>query len=524
VLVSYPVNNLGQFGIITDFEATELPLNAFTGGQNVRFRNGGVEKFEGHSEVYATPLNAPWWLQSVAYGSSYFWMYAGETAVGATDGSSHADITRTVGGAYASDASIGWTGGVLGGIPVLNNGVDTPQYWATPALATALADLTNWPASTTCRALRPFGDYLVALDVTKAGTRYRQMVKWSHAAVPGSLPDSWDETDETRDAGEWSLSDTEDRVVDLIALRNLGMLYKEYTTHQMQYVAGTDIFKFTKVFESFGALSARCATPFLGGKHLVFSGDDVVLHDSQSAQSLLKGRSQQLILNRLSSTNYTRAFVAPNFVNSEIWICFPTTASTWPDVALVWNWKEDKWGVRDLPPAAFIASGIVSPTTDVWSAASGTWATDVDSWGDLYYDPSKRRMLMAAVEATKLYQPDNTNSFDGAVMNAYVERLNIGFPIKKEGTPDYANRKLMTRFWPRVTGTDGGTVDFYIGVQDKVDASPTYYGPYTYTIGSTESIDPLVEGRLHAIKAVSNSAISWRWTGYDVELAFSGQY
>ena len=225
-----PVSNVGQFGIASDLQPHEMPLNAWSGGQNVRFRDGYVEKFKGYSEVFVTPLWTPYWLLPAPFGSSFFWLYASLAKVGATDMSTHADITRLAGD-YSATADISWTGDVLGGIPVITNGVDPPQMWNLPSLSTKLSNLTNWPANYTCRVIRTFKQFLIALDIVKAtSTRYPQMVKWSHPADPQTVPVSWDETDATKDAGEFNLSETGDFAIDAFSLRDIKVIYKERTT------------------------------------------------------------------------------------------------------------------------------------------------------------------------------------------------------------------------------------------------------------------------------------------------------
>ena len=53
------------------------------------------------------------------------------------------------------------------------------------------------------RYCSPVQNYLIALDLTKSGTRYPHMVKWSAAADPGTVPASWDETDRRLTPENW---------------------------------------------------------------------------------------------------------------------------------------------------------------------------------------------------------------------------------------------------------------------------------------------------------------------------------
>jgi hypothetical protein len=520
-----PVADVGQVGIVgvDDMPPRRLPLNAWTNGKNIRFRDGAVEKFRGHSEVFATPLWAPIWLIPIASGGNYFWIYAGQTKVGATDGSTHADITRSAGGDYTFDSSIGWTGTIIEGKAVLNNGADVPQMW-TPNLANDLTALTGWDANWRTGAMRVIKQYLVALDVTKSGVHNPYMIKWSHRAPEGGVPTSWDETDETLDAGEWDLPAEGGWVVDGIPLRDLLCVYKEYETWLMQYVGGIDVFKFTRAFSSFGMLTRRCAAEFFNGRHVVFTGDDVVLHDGQQSKSIADFKTRRLIASLIDPSTFERMFVTANFKAKEVSVCFPEVGSTWSNKALVWNWVQDTWGVRDLPDVAFMASGLVDPgdTGSIWSGASGTWDTDTVSWGERTYNPAQRDLLMALPSVTKLMLFDSTQQFAGANMTSYVEKTGIGFPLKINQPPDFTTRKLVKALWPRISGTQGGTVNVSVGAQELIGGPIAWGTAQPFVIGSTEFLDPLIEGRMHALKFESNSNIEWKLEGYDIDVSSTG--
>src|SRR3990167_6880195 len=519
-----PVTGLGSVGIVTYLPPNELPLNAWTAVRNVRFIDGAVEKFSGHIEVFATPSWAPYWLLPIVEGGSFFWLYAGLTKAGATDGATHADITRAAGD-YTTDLNIGWTGTVIEGKAVINNGSDVPQMW-TPALANDLIALTGWTATHTARAMRSLKRYLVALDITKVATRYPNMIKWSHQAPTGGVPTSWNETDETLDAGEYNLSAEGGFLVDAIPIRDDLVVYKEQQTWLMQYVGGIDIFRFVKKFGEMGMLTKKCAVEFFSGKHLVFTGDDVIIHDSQQAESIISRRLISQITGTIDSTYYQRSFVAMNYTKKEVWVCFPETGNSVCTKALVWNWKENTWGIRDLPDTAFIASGIVDPidSEELWSGAVGTWATDTDAWGDRSYDPAQRKMLMAIPGTTKLYTPDNTQQFDGVNMTSYVEKVGIGFPLKADKPPDYTTEKLLRGIWPRIRGTAGGIVNVYVGTQERVDGAVTYEAAFPFTIGTTEYVDCLLTSKLHALKFESTGDVQWKLDGYDADIVPAGMH
>ena len=62
------------------------------------------------------------------------------------------DVTRASGGDYSATASENWTSTIIGGVLVMTNGYDVPQYWALtngiPLSTTKMQDLNDWPSLT----------------------------------------------------------------------------------------------------------------------------------------------------------------------------------------------------------------------------------------------------------------------------------------------------------------------------------------------------------------------------------------
>lgn len=521
-----PVPNAGQFGLVTDQPFSELPLNAWTRAQNVRFREGSVEKFAGHEQVFPGNLFAPVWLLSATQGGQALWAYASETAVGATDGTTHADITRT-GGPYNMSNSFGWTFGVVADIPVLNNGTDVPQMWNKPSVAQKLDDLSNWPDDMRAATLRALKRYLVALDVSVAGTRYPTMIRWSDAAPSGGVPDSWDIADETRDAGEWILDSKGGFLVDGVGMRDVLILYKEFETWQMQYIGGNDIFRFSRLFETVGMLSRRCCVE-LFGRHYVFTGDDFVRHDGNQPQSLIDERVKRIFTTEMNQQQINKAFVTVNYPAREIWVCLPGPGQEVATFAMCWNWVRDTWGRRELPGVSHIQAGMINPQTtgEKWSGAVGTWATDNVAWGDRASDPTKQRLVMASLADSMLYTPEQSQQFNGADMHCFVERQGLGIPVSPKGPPDYTRMKQITGLWPRISGTPGGVVKVSVGTQARIDAAINYGPAQAFVIGESSFLDfsGAESARIHALKFESDSNITWKLQAYDVDVIDRGMY
>lgn len=523
-----PIRNVGQYGIIVDSPADTLPLNAWSDGRNVRMKDGVVEKFLGHDGFAGTTPIQPYHLIPTKQASAFYWLYMGLTKVYVYDGSSHYNLTRQTASIdvdYTGSADDQWTGGVLGGIPILNNGVDTPQMWNPVDTGQRLQALSNWPSTYLCSTMRPFRQFLVAGNINKAGTIFPTMVKWSHPAAAGTVPASWDETDTTKDAGEYELKETDGPIVDMCPLRDANIIYKTDAIWGMQFIGGTNIFRFYPITRGTGIISKNSVLEVSPGQHAVFGMDDIFVHNGQTLQGLLDDRMRRFVFSEMDDTNYRRSFIGHNPNFSEVLFCFPERGTDLCTLAVVWNYKNNALGIRELQNIAHMSFGEVEEPNDddIWDSDEEEWDLDEEVWDAGLFAAMRTRVAMAGTLGNSLDVMDFTNQFSSANMTAYIERKGIGFPVKADGPPDYTNRKFVTRIWPRLEGTAGGVVNVYVGTHDNVDDDPTYGTAKTFIIGTSEFIDCQVSGRLHALKFESTTDVHWRLHGYDAEVRPAGR-
>lgn len=523
-------DNLGAIGIVEDLVDNELPHNAWTDGQNVRFNNQVVEKMTGHSTVYGTPADIPYFAIPVQVGGSYFWHYSSLTDNYITDGSTHGCISVDgLTGTGNASLDINWTGGALGGgVLVLNNGVDAPIQWTGTSLTDQFEALSNWPAGMKARTLRPFKQVLVAGDIDEGSGRNGTLLRWSHPAAPGAVPASWDYTDDAYDAGRTTLTQGGDYIVDMETLRDIMMIYKEDSTWTMQFVGGRAQYAFRKAFDQLGGLSRRCMKEFFG-QHVVLATDDIIMHDGNRVTQFLNKRWKRWLFNNIDPTYSKRSFITVNHNRNEIWICFPSNGYSLPNTALIWNWSENTTSVRQLPTGtAHIARGIVD---DSISAAiedqSGLMSDQTGIFDEQSYSNAKRYLLMCDANRTLFYKADDTEQFNGTSFTAYVERS--GLPLGRVDDRgqmrkvDLTSIKYITEIWPVIEGTIGGAVDIYIGVRDYPGDTVSWKGPYTYTIGSNEKLNVRAAGRIVDIKFTSNTNITWKLSSYALNYQIRGE-
>jgi hypothetical protein len=503
----------GDGGLAADLDGMEASDKLWTAGANVRFENGYFKPFAGHSALYDPPTVAPYGIFPLRTVSQNLWAYMGLTkAYAVNNAGTHTDITRAAGD-YTATADTKWTGGALTSYLIFNNVNDAPQSWDGNTSNDAIL-LNAWTSTHRCAAMRPLRNYLVAVNVNKNGTTYPVLVKWSHAADPGALPTSWDHTNPALDAGEQDIADSNGELVDLMPLGDLGIIYATDSYHAMQYVGGTYIWRFQKLFGGAGAISQNCAIEYPGG-HCVLSSGDVISHAGGAPRSVINARMRTNLFNAIDSTYFGRSFLAHNELRSEIWVCIPETGQTACTKAYVWNYAQDSWSIRDLPNATAANLGpVVSATTSTWATAEGTWADDTGTWASPNISSIKRRLVLTT-SGTKLYLVDDGTTYDGSSPSMYVERtgLDLGDPT---------TIKFVKSVRPHIDAAIGTVVNVRMGGSMTADGQVSWSDAIPYTVGSSIGAYGRVSGRFVAVKLESTAGAAWRCRKLEIEYVAGG--
>lgn len=527
MIVSVPV--IGKNGLIQDAPIGDLPPDVFTYSENVRFRDGMAELMYGHSELSDNGVSgfSPTHLVYNKDALDAHWLMFGDTkAYTSNQGvASWSDVTRasgdysTTGGGFKTADR--WVSTVLSGLVVATNNLDVPQAWPSPSSIVKLIDLANWTADTSCKSIRAHKNFLIALNITEynAGTftvsAYNQhRVLWSHPAEPGAVPSSWDVTDTTKDAG-WVDLDGPDHVIDGGSMRDLFVIYKERSTFLMQYIGGQFIWRFTKAFNDSGILAQNCWTE-VNGQHVVLTASDLIIHDGFQAKSILNGKYRRWLFQNIETTEVEKCFLVKQWYFNEVWVCFPSQGATWCDKALVWNYVDNTFSLRDLPDVSYAGLGPADDAADsTWNNDTQVWDADNAGWGSNEFTPDLQRVVLATPVTDQLFLADSTTKFDGTAINGTLERTGLTF-----GQPD--KFKFVRGVRPRFYG-NGNDVTITLGSQDELHGAVTWGTAQTFSIGSQYKSDHLVSGRYIAFKIESTSDY-WRLESLDFDIELGEEY
>jgi hypothetical protein len=468
--------NLGSGGVSYDTPKILLPENVFSDVRNVRFKNNTVGTITGE-ELYGTIINQPnfgvFWRRPEGYYNVFIrddyailvdatasrlsllgltWdvgVITDLTSCGTLPDWPCADFTDLVAenivngytsarivessGVTSGSGSVGdggqysqrkWQSTTFNGgyAIVINDGERTPKFadHTVAANAFAFTDIPGWNynanISVSAKVIKQLGYSLVAANFvivdtnTNAVTYSPSTVRISVQAAPGSFPQIWQPGTTTDTADEFEISTTSP-ILDLAELRGTMFIYSESSINTLSL--NTGIARVQPYSSSFGILNTDCVIEF-EGSHFVVDRNDVYTHNgSGNITSIATDFVRDYLFDNLSYSNQSKTFVKKDSHNREIWICYPKGNSVSCNEALIYNYRNKVWTVRDLPNVTYLFNTVdVEPYTEV---AKRNQIVMLD--GSL--------TVLASSEGYEMYNPD-TGLFSSFESYVTKEKLNSG--------------------------------------------------------------------------------------------------
>lgn len=518
----YTVRNVGRAGAVWDQDPISLPPEAWSDVRDVKFRRGKAYSQPGRLAISPPFTKNVLYFMGVQGPTDYYWHFATEDEIHEWDGGVGSSDERTrATGDYTGDHTNRWNGSILHGIPILNNGKDSPQFQATPG-STAYADLTwdsggTWTAEgVTAKVVRAWRNVLVALNTTESGTTNPYVLRVSTPADPGAVPSTWDETDATALAVKTTLSDTGGHLVDCLPLGDDLIVYTEDSFYRVSYVGAPNVLRISTPVRGYGLLAQDCVVD-IGGRHVVMGKTGLYIHSGTATSVVPLGQDtvQNAIYDELDEANFIYSFLAHNILEKEVWICTPDRDSgVFPNVCHIWSYGERgaPWTRITIPAETrWITVGNDVDATVSAESTTGEYTSRL-------YNPTIERMhgmsgLLAAA-STEFSKYDTALIYGAAHPDRYVERQDIVLGSTR-------TLQTITGVYPELQA-DSGSVDIKIGHKMKMSDSYTWTSAMTFTPSTDIKVDCLVTGALFAIKFEIDDGTSWTLTGYTLEYEEAG--
>jgi hypothetical protein len=390
-----------------------------------------------------------------------------------------------------------------------------------------MVDLTAWPSTDKCGVLRPFKNYLVALDITEGSNRRPTMVKWSDTAPLGEVPASWTAVDASSQAGYNILPDTQGQVLEGKALGDTFFIYKNDAVWAMQFIGGNFVFSFRKVFSDVGILAKDCVAEY-DNKHFVVGVDDVYVHDGTTKKSVISNKMQEFFYNDINTDHVSKVRCVANNARKEMIIYYPNFSSEngIANTAITWNWESDSWSKRDIGNISHITTGLVSEDTDgrSWGADTGTdtWEGSTGVWDTQTYNPAVNSLVYISQGLTPQLSSINLGN-SGLEIRFPTTRDTYESFVEREGIDfgDDKGYKYVHAIYPHMVGE--GTIKIYVGTEEFQGGGISWSQPQEFVVGQDYKVNFRKSGRYIAVRFEGDGGSLWGLTGYSMEYSLEGR-
>ncbi len=505
-------------GVVWDLPAHEVGDDKYTDARNIRFDNGSAVRFNGFTDQGPQNLFASDFIGGALrpVDESPLWLYAGEDGIGVTDGVNNFDITPAIG--ITTPRAL-WTATTFNSIPILNNVDDEPFAWDVDT-ANIMTTLPGWDPLWRCNSIRSFKNFVIAIGMSGDG-QSGEVVRWSDAADPGTLPQEWEPTPENL-AGSIVLAATPGDIIDGAALRDQFFLYKYNSTYAMQFIGGQFVMSVRKFLPNSGILARNCIAEFQGF-HYIMTNDDIVRHDGHTVTSLVDGIALEYVFKTMSPGSFEASQVVAHPGNNEIWFCWPEGDSQIITSALVYDVGTGDFGFRQLNQTNYIGTaftGLQSLTENDWDNDNQAWIDDITAWNQAQYSHIRTSLIGVSKEREFAFIFDLEDTENGAPVTCFLskESMDLGMP---------ETIKLVKNIYPRLEGeggTNGQVVQVRVGTQ-MASAAPIDWQPAVdFTIGTSVQVNVFARGRFLSVQFSSDEGSAWRCWGWHMQIQEMGRF
>lgn len=501
-------------GVVLDQPAIDVADNYWTEAANMLAKPNRTSRALGYEEVFEAPLASnPIWLMYAEQLGQPYWIYSGSQNMGVVDSSNNHSLIWA--GIPVSVPQGGFTGGVLNGIAIVNGEDNSPRYWYSAIPGGVALELPGLRGGITYRAVRTHRSHIFGMNVVGGSPDLPDEIHWSDGAPAGDVPQTWVPAADN-EAGDAILADDGGQIVDGLTLRDSFMIYKRDSVWQADYVGGSLVYAFRKVFSNTGILARNCVVR-VKGTHVVLGNGDIYQHDGQNIQSIVDEKVRRSFFEAINTDTAEHSFVVYNEPSEEVWFCAPRVGESVPNIALVWDVVTGEFGYRELPGVNFAAPGIVVDETESndWDGAQGAWDEQSQRWNAGLFRVVEDSILMADASDTRLLLADSGLTAAGLPYTSAVAKYAMLL--------DTHRQKAVRRIWPHIDSPEGATFKLELYDQKSPHSKLTVLGSKTFQ-NTDEGVPVTVNARYLGIRISTEESIDWSVAGFDVEYLPRGRF
>lgn len=465
-------------GIITNAPSNVV---AWATGKNIRFKPGSVYKTFGKTLIATLPggravrdaftfVDNSGVVRTIVCCDDKIYSYH-------DDFTEYEDITPTP--APTSDGTAIWQFALVGGCPVITNGVD--GIWQWKSFGSVVTKIANAPFA---KYLTTSYQRLMLANIQEGAYTYPARFRWSGVANPTI----WTE-DKTAKSGHGDIVnmgegiDTSERIKSVLGVGELTYFFADRTIWYATITSNPYAYKLNLIKDSTGLLASR-ARVAVRGKVYIIGNDDFYMLDPSGQQSIGFAIKNSVFPNINKAAVYlSRAFYQP--ATNEIFFCLPMldnkAVSTSPvNTAYIYNLELQNWSVVDMDFLCHTYSWVTDQIE--WDNAIGTWDSQTDKW-DAVGNNGILPYSIVGNSSGQIFKLDTGANNNTTAIESFIETGDINL-----GTSDFF--KTTDSVYPSIKPQDVDTpLLIQIGTRESLHNPIDWSPPMAYTIGISRKAD-----------------------------------
>ncbi len=495
-------------GIVTNAPTTDV---VWSTGRNVRFKPGCVYKTLGKTLLTTVPNSLP--IRAMftfrAYDNVFRTIVCCDTKVYSysEEFGTYSDITPSP--APDSESTDIWQFALVGGLPMLTNGVDGIWKWA--SLGSALQKMSIPKAKYMINSMHR----LLLGSVTENGYNYPARARWSKSTKPeiftigkegkGGRADFIKMTGDGIEALE--------RIVGFSNYKNKVLVHTEQNIYAMDYYQSPYDYQSTIFAEGVGLVGARAVTKDKYGiNYLTGQEDFYMITDIASPIGFPIRNSVFPNLNK-DAIRTAFSFYKPD--TKEIFNCVPVNSGS-PNKAYIYNTELKNWSICDVDYTCHTYN--FKQDISSWDNLTfGSWDEITDSQWDKLSENGVLPYSVVGDSSGNIFKLDDSANNNGEAIEAYIETGDMLFD-----NPVFS--KNITEIFPSVKPQSADTqLLIQVGTRESLHQQIEWSNPMAYTIGVDEKADFLSNGKYVRLRFYTNQLdAEWILDGYYLNYTLGG--
>jgi hypothetical protein len=472
---------------------TNMPSNSiyWSTGKNIRFKPGCLYKTPGKSLLATVPsgratrgmftfIDNSGVIRTIVCCDDKVYSYHDEFA-------EYDDITPSP--APTSDSSAIWQFTLVGGCPIITNGVDGVWQWKN--FSSIMTKLTNAPLA---KYLTTSHHRLMLGNIQEGAYTYPARIRWSGVVDPTLWA-----IDKTVKSGQADIVnmgyglDTSEKIKSMLGVGEITYIFADRTNWYTHLSLKPYGYKLNIIPNSTGLLASRARVAVNGTVYLIGNDDFYTLNTSEQ-KSIGFPIKNSVFPNINKSASYlSYAFYQP--VTNEVFFCLPmldnkSLSPTPVNTAYIYNLELNNWTVCDVDYLAHTYNW----TTDQieWANSQGTWDSQLDKW-DTVSNNGILPYNVVGNSSGQIFKLDSTYDNNGSAIEAYIETGDMNLSTKYVDASDLF--KSIDSVYPSLKPQDIDTpLLIQVGVRDSLSDPVKWSAPVAYTIGISRKADFRHEG------------------------------